>query len=112
MSGRKRRPPKVSPPSSTASRTSDDAIALLFAERNEGYLCYVDAWSCWMKCDGQCWKRDGKVTARKTIRRICREIAQSATEPRRAECLTSVNKIKAVEELARSDQRLSRDDSG
>ncbi len=111
MSGRKRRLPRVSPSSSTASDTSDDAIALFFAERNEGYLCYVDAWSCWMKCDGQRWKRDGKVTARETIRRICRELAQSETEPHKTERLASIKKIKAVEELARSDQRLCRDDS-
>lgn len=98
---------KSNGPDSTAA--TEDRIAQRFAEENEGAFCYVRDWRCWAKWNGTTWKRDAKDTVVEAIRRLCRTIAENEPEPRKAERLGSFQKIKAIEQLARSDQQLAID---
>ena len=93
----------------TPPNTTDDGIAELFAEEHAEAFCYVREWATWLKWNGMVWKRDARDSVIEAIRRRCRKLAKDEPEPRRAERLTSLQKIRAVEQLARSDQRLAID---
>lgn len=106
------------PKSKRGSRTSDaksltviseDSIAQRFAEENAESFCFIRDWNCWLKWNGETWKRDAKDSVIEAIRRLCRLIAAAEPDPRKAERLTSLQKVRAIEQLARSDLRLSVD---
>jgi phage/plasmid-associated DNA primase len=61
---------------------SEDALALRFAERHGSTLRYVAAWGRWLAWDGRRWCFDSTLDAFDRVRRICREAASEANEPR------------------------------
>jgi hypothetical protein len=62
---------------------SDEALALLFAERYADDLRFVAAWGKWLSWTGDdhC-KFDNTIYAFDLARRICKEVALAATSPR------------------------------
>lgn len=87
--------------------TSEDGIAQRFAEENAEAFCFVRDWGCWVKWNGEAWKRDARDSVIEAIRRLCRSIAAAEPDPRKAERLTSLQKVRAIEQLARSDRATS-----
>lgn len=81
--------------------STDDAIALLFANRNQSRLCYVAPWGRWMVWDDMRWQPDRTVYVMDCVRQLCRGI--DTGEKR----LRSAQTIAAIERLARSDRRLA-----
>jgi hypothetical protein len=84
---------------------SDDAIALLFAERHAGDWRYVAAWAQWMSFDRTHWRRDDTLHACDLVRVICRELAIEGSAP--ANVVASAKTVAAVERLAKADRRLA-----
>ncbi|WP_352966286.1 hypothetical protein [Mesorhizobium sp. M1312] len=105
MAGR----PKTVSLSGGAPSTSDDALALEFAEANESYVRLSLATGHWMIWDGSRWRSD-RCTVRESIRRTCRNAAAAASDSAGAVRIASAAKVMAVEALARSDARLMVDD--
>ncbi len=108
------RAPRAKPRNQRAAKpalvsTSEDGIAQLFAEENAEAFRYVREWSAWLKWNGAVWKRDARDSVIEAIRRRCRKLALDEPDQRRAERLMSLQKIKAIEQLARSDSRLAVD---
>lgn len=87
--------------------TSEDSIAQSFAEEYVSWFCYVSDWSCWLRWDGTIWKKNAQNAVIESIRNLCRKLARAEHEPRKIERLQSLQKIRAVEQLARSDPRLA-----
>jgi hypothetical protein len=87
--------------------TSDDALALRFAERHAADLRYVAAWAKWLIWDGGEWRVDKMLRAFNMARQLCREAAAECNKPARARSLASAKTVYAVERLARSDRRLA-----
>lgn len=85
--------------------TTEDAMALVFAERHAGHLRYVAVWSRWLSYDGTCWRYDDTLHVFERARVICREVAAACL--RRARAIMSAKTVAAVEKLARSDRRLA-----
>ena len=104
---------------------SDDAIALVFAERNQGTVCFdVDrsTWLVWdpaavarsaMWRDGPTvlgdWRPDNTMRAMRLIRDACRAIAADIEDPRKRATILSSAKMRAVERMARTDHRMALD---
>ena len=86
---------------------SEDAIALKFAERHAAVLRFVAAWGKWLFWDGKRWCFDETLRAFDHARRICREAASEASDPRVQTVLASAKTVTAVERLARADRRLA-----
>lgn len=86
---------------------TDEALALLFAERHKDDLRYVAVWSSWMIWKGTHWQRDETLEAFDMSRAICREAAARCNKGRVASTLASSKTVAAVERLARSDRRLA-----
>lgn len=59
-----------------APEFSDEAVALQFAERHAGRLCYANPWSKWLVWTGAKWATDDTLRACDLARRLCREIAR------------------------------------
>jgi hypothetical protein len=59
-----------------APEFSDEAVALQFAERYAGRLCYANPWSKWLVWTGAKWATDDTLRACDLARRLCREIAR------------------------------------
>jgi putative DNA primase/helicase len=76
--------------------TSEDSIALLFAERHGHEVRYVAMWSRWLSYDGTRWANDETLHAFDRARVICREIT-----------VASAKTVAAVERLAKADRRLA-----
>jgi phage/plasmid-associated DNA primase len=85
--------------------TTEDGMALVFAERHAGHLRYVAAWSRWLSYDGTCWRYDDTLHVFERARVICREVAAACVRP--AGAIMSAKTVAAVEKLARSDRRLA-----
>jgi putative DNA primase/helicase len=79
---------------------SEDALALVFAERYSDTLRYTALWNRWLHFNGACWKPDETLHVFDMVRDLCRdaELKQSAQ---------SAKTVAAVEKLARSDRRLA-----
>jgi putative DNA primase/helicase len=86
-----------------AVASSEDAMALEFAERHGDALRYVAGWGKWMAFDGVRWQPDSTLHAFDHARKICREAADATRKP----ALKSARTVAAVEKLARSDRRLA-----
>jgi P4 family phage/plasmid primase-like protien len=89
--------------SQEAISSSEDAMALEFAERHADVLRYVAGWGKWMLFEGVCWRPDSTLDAFDRAREICREAADASGKSG----LKSARTIAAVEKLARSDRRLA-----
>jgi putative DNA primase/helicase len=89
-----------------APEHSDDALALLFAERHANDLRFVAFRARWMFWDVWRWSIDGTLRAFDCARRICREQAQGAKR-RIASALASAKTVAAVERLAKADRRIA-----
>src|SRR5262245_53236945 len=95
---------------SELSPFSDDALALVFAERHAGELRYIDKWSRWMCWDGTRWQADDRLAVFDRARVICREAAASCNKNKANKLkkeLVSAKTVAAVERLARTDRRLA-----
>ena len=57
------------------SPTTEEAIALAYADRHRPELRYVAAWSRWLSHDGARWNVDDTLHAFDRARDICREVA-------------------------------------
>jgi putative DNA primase/helicase len=86
---------------------TDEALALLFAERHADALRYVAGWSRWLSFDGKCWNFDNTLFSFDRSRKICREAAASCNKAKLAAMLASAKTVSAVERLARADRRLA-----
>lgn len=85
--------------------TTEDAMALVLAERHVSHLRYVAMWSRWLDYDGTKWVRDDTRHVFDHARAICREVA--AAYPKSASTIMSAKTVAAIERLARSDRRLA-----
>jgi putative DNA primase/helicase len=86
---------------------SDEALALLFAERYAHDLRFVAAWGKWLSWTGDHWKFDDTIYAFDLARRICREVAAGCNKPKIASTIASAKTVAAVERLAKADRRLA-----
>ena len=84
---------------------SDEAIALVFAERHAADLRYVAAWSRWLRWDDTRWQFDDTLHAFDLARRVCRETAAAC--PKRRFVIASAKTVAATVSLARADRRLA-----
>jgi P4 family phage/plasmid primase-like protien len=89
--------------SQEATARSEDAMALMFAERHGDALRYVASWGKWMAFNGVCWQPDSTLHAFDHAREICREAADASGKSG----LKSAKTVAAVEKLSRSDRRLA-----
>jgi putative DNA primase/helicase len=87
------------------SPTSEDAIALAFADRHGDELRYVAQWGRWLAYSGARWVPDETLHVFDRARAICREIA--AETDKAVNNITSAKTVAAVEKLARADRRLA-----
>ena len=90
--------------------TTEDAIALLFAEMHADRLRHVALWSRWLRLDGKRWCMDETLGVFDLVRQQCREARKAlpadASEKLHA-ILASASTVAAVERLAKSDRRLA-----
>jgi len=84
---------------------SEDALALIYADRHAGDSRYVAAWGRWLIYDGARWSYDSTLHAFDRARAICREVALECGG--RQAAVTSAKTVSAVVTLARADRRLS-----
>jgi putative DNA primase/helicase len=83
--------------------TSEEAMALLFADRHAHELRYVATWGRWLEFDGTRWAFDATLHAFDRSRVICREVAANFTKG----AVASAKTVAAIERLARADRRLA-----
>jgi hypothetical protein len=93
-----------SPPS---PQTSDDGVALRFAEQYGDSLRYCAALGKWLVWDGKRWLFDETLLARKYARDICRDLAIACNEPNVGKQIASAKTVGAVERLAQADRRIA-----
>jgi putative DNA primase/helicase len=90
--------------------TTEDAIALRFAEAHANTLRHVAMWSRWLRWEGKRWSTDETLSVFDLVRRQCREARKAlpadASEKLHA-ILASARTVAAVERLAKSDRRLA-----
>ena len=86
---------------------SDDALALLFAQRHGEDLRYTAEWGRWSMWDGHVWRKDSTLAIFDRVRKITREVAAVCIAPGRAGRLSSAQTVAAVERLARSDRLMA-----
>lgn len=86
---------------------TDDALALMFAEKHVKDFRYVAGQSKWYVWTGQRWLQDDTLLAFNKVRMICRESAAVCSCSRAAKSLVSGSTVAAVERLSRSDRRLA-----
>jgi putative DNA primase/helicase len=91
--------------SGEVSPTSEEAIALAFADRHGSELRYVAPWGRWLAYDGVRWAPDETLHVFDRARAICREVAADCD--RGANAIASAKTVAAVEKLARADRRLA-----
>lgn len=89
----------------TLKPDSEDALALIFAERYAGELRYVAMWGRWLRYNGVCWSHDDTLHVFDLVREICREAARLSGKC--SHITPSAKTVAAVERLARSDRRLA-----
>ena len=92
-----------------APEFSEEAMALIFADRHASHLRYVSKWGRWKKYDGQRWVDDERLEVYDFARIICREVAQDAEANQRrfARVIANAKTRAAVVSLASNDQRLA-----
>jgi len=82
--------------------STEDAIALAYAERHANDSRYVAAWARWLIYDGARWDCDTTLHAFDRARAICREVALETGKP-----ANSAKTVSGVVQLARTDRRLA-----
>jgi putative DNA primase/helicase len=85
--------------------TTEDAMALAFAEQHASHLRFVAAWSRWLHYDGTRWAHDDTLHVFDRARVICREVATACLKP--PSTIGSAKTVAAIERLAKSDRRLA-----
>jgi putative DNA primase/helicase len=94
-----------------APEYSDEDVALNFAERYAGRLCYVEKFGGWNFYDGRKWHElEPTRLAQDLMRETCRDFSRKASDDRKdkiAQELASKKTSSAAEFLARSDRRLA-----
>jgi putative DNA primase/helicase len=93
--------------SSRDTRTTEDALALAFAERHAHELRYIAPWSRWMLWDGTGWRADETRLTFSLARKICREAADECDNGKLAAQLASAKTRAAVITLANDDRRIA-----
>ena len=83
---------------------TEDALALIYAERHAADSRYVAAWSRWLLYDGARWIFDTTLHAFDRARAICREVAPECDKPA---AVMTAKTVSAVVQLARADRRLA-----
>jgi putative DNA primase/helicase len=86
---------------------SDEALALLFAEKHCGELRYTHTWGRWHRFDGMRWNDDATLLAFDHARHLCRAAAATVRSPSEKKEAASAKKRAAVISLAREDRRLA-----
>ncbi|MCT7375736.1 hypothetical protein [Chelativorans salis] len=86
---------------------TDEAVALLFADRHVDNLRYVAAQSRWFHWTGTHWRIDDTLLAFDLVRSVCREMAADCNNERVATVLASAKTVAAVERLAKADRQLA-----
>jgi putative DNA primase/helicase len=86
---------------------SEDALALLFANKYADTLRYVAAWGQWFIFDGIKWDVDEKLKMFSLSRLICREAGNSVNKPNQAKAIASAKTIIAILTIARTDRRIA-----
>jgi putative DNA primase/helicase len=87
--------------------TSEEALALHFADEHGHELRYVALWSRWLAYDGTRWQFDDTLDVFDRVRTLCREIAARCNKPNVSRTIASAKTVAAVERLARSDRRIA-----
>ena len=87
----------------TGNLTTEDAVALRFAEERAELLRYVYSWGMWLHWTGCRWERDTTLLAFDMVREFCRALAKRTG----AKKFASAKGVGAVVQLARSDRRLA-----
>jgi putative DNA primase/helicase len=85
---------------------SDEAIALLFAERHAANLRFVALWGKWLIWEVVRWRIDETIYAFDRSRILCREIA-ATYKGKRAATIASARTVAAIATLARADRRIA-----
>jgi putative DNA primase/helicase len=94
-------------PEVRAPHSSDESLALAFAERHADDLRFVARFGKWMTWTGQHWRLDDTLYAFDLSRAICREAAAHSNERNLSTMLASAKTVAAVERLAKADRRLA-----
>jgi putative DNA primase/helicase len=87
--------------------SSDEALALKFADQHGGEYRYTHKWAQWHHYAGQCWREDVTLSYYDRARRLCRELAAGIEKPGEARDTASAKKRAAVISLAREDRRIA-----
>ncbi len=90
-----------------APATSEEALALLFAETHSSDMRYVAKWGFWFEYDGTRWRQDDTLHAFDLARKICRAAAAACNEGKVSIILANKKTVAAVEALAKSDRRIA-----
>ena len=91
----------------TAPAFSEEALALLFAQRHAAERRYVSAWTKWFSFDGKQWTVDETRETWSLARKICREASTGVNKPREAKSIANAKTRAAVVSLAGEDRRLA-----
>jgi putative DNA primase/helicase len=94
-------------PAIQAPAFSDEALALIFAQRHANDLRYVSAWGKWLSWTGTHWRFDDTLRAFDLARQVIRDAASQCNKAKTAVMIASAKTVAAVERLARSDRRLA-----
>ena len=95
------------PREEAAPAFSEEALALVFAERHADNLRYVAAWNKWLRFDGKQWRSDETRETFSDARKLCREAACGINKPERGKAIASAKTRAAVVSLAGEDRRLA-----
>lgn len=100
----------VAPDSQSDARppsTSEEALALLFADQHSDHMRYVAKWGFWVEYDGTKWVQDDTLHAFDMARKICRVAAAGCNKSKVSVILANKKTVAAVEALAKSDRRIA-----
>jgi putative DNA primase/helicase len=91
----------------TAPQHSEEALALMFAERHANKLRFVAQWNQWFSWDGTCWREDKTRNIFSMARELCREVANGINKENERKRIASAKTRAAVVSLASEDRRLA-----
>jgi putative DNA primase/helicase len=94
------------PAQTQAPPFSQEAIALVFADKYAAELRYVAKWGTWLRYRGTRWEIDETYDIFSLARKLWRQIALT-TQGKEAKDIASASTVAAVERLARSDRRIA-----
>jgi putative DNA primase/helicase len=86
---------------------SDEALALLFAERHGHEVKYVAAWDKVLIWKKAVWRFDATLEVYDLARRLCREVASTCQNEKVARLVAGKTTVSAVVTLARVDRRIA-----